>query len=119
MKLINSSALYLNRTWRQNFSCWYLLANGSRVAADTNEDNIRRVLAITLLNFIHSLAQEDEAIRQLDRSDVEAAGFTDFATEVAQSEQDDGKPGGALVFGGGRLLEIGRNVFSEACLRRV
>ncbi|KIJ18040.1 hypothetical protein PAXINDRAFT_9124 [Paxillus involutus ATCC 200175] len=54
-----------------------------KCAADTSEDNIRRVPAIKLLNFMRSFGQEDTARRQ-DRSGAEAVGFTDFTTDVAQ-----------------------------------
>ncbi|KAF9228211.1 acetyl-CoA synthetase-like protein [Gyrodon lividus] len=55
-----------------------------KCAANMSEDNIRRLPAIKLLNFMRFLAQEDTAIRQWDRADAEAAGFTDFAMDVAQ-----------------------------------
>ncbi|KAF8838094.1 hypothetical protein BDN67DRAFT_982790 [Paxillus ammoniavirescens] len=51
----------------------------------------------------------------------EAAGFTDFAAEVAQSEQDDGKPGAFLPSDVARWVDYWESVgmFPEACLRRV
>ncbi|KAH7882112.1 putative aminoadipate reductase [Phlebopus sp. FC_14] len=55
-----------------------------KYAAVPSEENIRRVPAIKLLNFIRSLTQEDVAIRQSNRPGQEAAGFTSFATDVAQ-----------------------------------
>ncbi|KAF8835574.1 putative aminoadipate reductase [Paxillus ammoniavirescens] len=56
-----------------------------KCAADTSEDNIRLVPAIKLLNFMRSLAQGDIATRQSDRSDAEAVGFTELATDVARA----------------------------------
>ncbi|KIJ18039.1 hypothetical protein PAXINDRAFT_97557 [Paxillus involutus ATCC 200175] len=64
------------------FDQW--VASLEKCAADTSEDNIRRVPAIKLLNFMRSIAQEDTAIRQSDRYDAEEVGFADFATDVAQ-----------------------------------
>ncbi|KIJ61725.1 hypothetical protein HYDPIDRAFT_158984 [Hydnomerulius pinastri MD-312] len=56
-----------------------------KYATESNEDNIRRVPAIKLLNFIRFLAQGDTSMRQSDRFDEEAAGFASFTTDVAQS----------------------------------
>jgi len=55
-----------------------------KCAADTSEANVRRVPAIKLLQFVRSLAREDTVIRQSDRFDGEALGFSGFVTDIAR-----------------------------------
>lgn len=53
-------------------------------AKDASEENIQRIPAIKLLNFMRSITRSDIAIRASGELRAEAGDFTPFATDVAQ-----------------------------------
>ncbi|KAF8838098.1 putative aminoadipate reductase [Paxillus ammoniavirescens] len=120
-----SSALYRKNVMSEllplvPFAQW--LTSLEERAADTSEDNIRRVPAIKLLNFMRLLAQGDIATRQSDRSDAEAVGFTELATDVARAVSKTMRDLGPLSSSDverwvGYWESVG--MFSDAPLRRV
>ncbi|KAG2369145.1 hypothetical protein BDR07DRAFT_1477458 [Suillus spraguei] len=65
-----------------SFSEWLEKLESS--AKDLNEETMKRIPAIKLLNFMRSMARSDIAIRASGEMDSEAGGVTSFATAVAE-----------------------------------
>lgn len=53
-------------------------------AKDAKDENIKRIPAIKLLNFMCTMTRSDITIRGILRDASEAGGFTPFATDVVQ-----------------------------------
>jgi len=53
-------------------------------AKDAKDENIKRIPAIKLLNFMRSMTRSDITIRASCEMPSEAGGFTPFATDVVQ-----------------------------------
>lgn len=68
-------------------------------AKDAKDENIKRIPAIKLLNFMRSMTRSDITIRASCEMPSEAGGFTPFATDVVQCVRSDGQGTGAAAVG--------------------